>query len=37
MKTIPYTPLTGWQIAILRDLLPHMAAWLAAREGRAGK
>jgi len=34
MKTDPYAPLTEQQIARFRELLPHIVAWLRAREGR---
>lgn len=35
MKTLPYTPLTGWQVAVFRSYLPHIVEWLRQREAAA--
>lgn len=34
MKLLPYTPLSGHEIALLRYWLTYNAAWLRRREGK---
>lgn len=35
MKTIPYTPLTPWQVELFQSYLPHIVEWLRQREAAA--